>query len=248
MRFWHSRWFNILLALLTAVLFFGFAGWRLQHHWRWSVLLEYRQKFLFGFSMTLVISLFSLLCSLVIGVLAAFGRRSRILFIHYIAAGYVEIIRGTPLLVQTIFFFYFIGTAYNLNNRYVMGIVILSVFSGAYVSEIIRAGLASIPSAQMETARSLCFTPSQTYRYIVFPQLGRIILPPLTGQFVSLIKDSSILSMIAVNEFTKNVQEVDALTFTTFENYIFLAVGYLALTLPISMLTRYLERKMTYAN
>lgn len=82
-----------------------------------------------------------------------------------------------------------------------MGVLILSVFSGAYVSEIIRAGLESIPSAQIETARSLCFTRFQTYRYIIIPQLSRIVLPPLTGQFASLVKDSSLLSFIAVNEF-----------------------------------------------
>jgi polar amino acid transport system permease protein len=129
-----------------------------------------------------------------------------------------------------------------------MGILILSTFSGAYVSEIIRAGLESIPSAQMESAKSLCFTRLQTYRYIIVPQVSRVVLPPLTGQFASLIKDSSILSLIAVNEFTKNVQEVDSITFTPFENYILLAVGYLVLTIPISLLTRRLERKMAYAN
>ena len=166
---------------------------------------------------------------------------------RYLSRVYIEAIRGTPLLVQTIFFFYFIGTAYRLENRYWMGVLILSFFAGAYVAEIIRAGLASIPTAQLETARSLCFTPAQTLRYIVIPQLARIVLPPLTGQFASLVKDSSILSFIAVNELTKNVLEVDALTFTTFENLAILAVLYLLITLPISLLTRNLERKMTYA-
>ncbi len=241
-------WLQALLAILLIAAFFGFAGWQLQHRWQWSRLLDYRSKFAFGFSMTVVISFFSLILSLIIGTLAAMGKRSEILFLRYLATAYIELIRGTPLLVQTIFFFYFIGTAYRLNNRYVMGILILSVFSGAYVSEIIRAGLESIPSAQLETARSLCFTKPQTYRYIVIPQVSRIVLPPLTGQFASLIKDSSILSLIAVNEFTKNVQEVDSITFTSFENYILLAAGYLVLTLPISLITRHLERKMSYAN
>ena len=189
----------------------------------------------------------ALIGSLLLGVLAAFGRRSRILFVRYLSRVYIEAIRGTPLLVQTIFFFYFIGTAYRLENRYWMGVLILSFFAGAYVAEIIRAGLASIPTAQLETARSLCFTPAQTLRYIVIPQLARIVLPPLTGQFASLVKDSSILSFIAVNELTKNVLEVDALTFTTFENLAILAVLYLLITLPISLLTRNLEREMTYA-
>lgn len=238
---------NIFLIGLLVCAFFGFAVYRLNHNWQWERLWEYRFKFGYGFLVTLLLSVVSLFGSLLLGILAAMGRRSRALFPRYMAMLYIELIRGTPLLVQTIFFFYFIGTAYRLENRYVMGILILSVFSGAYVSEIIRAGLESIPSAQLETARSLCFTRSQTYRYVIIPQLSRIVLPPLTGQFASLIKDSSILSFIAVNEFAKNVLEVDALTFTTFEDYIILAAGYLAITLPISLLTKRLERKMTYA-
>ncbi|MBP1757208.1 MAG: polar amino acid transporter, inner rane subunit [Firmicutes bacterium] len=234
-------------VVLLFVLFFGYAAWRLDHNWQWTRLWDYRGKYLFGFGITLFLSVTSLAGSLFLGVLAAFGRRSSILAFRYLARVYIELIRGTPLLVQTIFFFYFVGTAYRLNNRYWMGVLILSVFAGAYVAEIIRAGLAAIPTAQLETARSLCFTRTQTMRYIVIPQLARIVLPPLTGQFASLIKDSSILSFIAVNELTKNVLEVDSLTFTTFENLALLAVLYLAITLPISLLTRHLERKMTYA-
>jgi polar amino acid transport system permease protein len=238
---------NIALAGLLIIAILGFAAWRIGHHWQWARLWEYRFKFGYGFLITILLSSAALIGSLLLGILAALGRRSKQLFLHYLATFYIEGIRGTPLLVQTIFFFYFIGTAYRLENRYLMGILILSVFSGAYVSEIIRAGLESIPSAQLETARSLCFSRSQTYRYVIIPQLSRIVLPPLTGQFASLIKDSSILSFIAVNEFAKNVLEVDSLTFTTFENYILLAIGYLALTLPISLLTKRLERKMAYA-
>jgi polar amino acid transport system permease protein len=235
------------LVALLIVLFFGYAAIRLGHNWQWARLWPYRSKFAFGFGVTLLLSVTSLAGSLLLGILTAFARQSKILAVRYLARVYIEIIRGTPLLVQTIFFFYFIGTAYRLENRYWMGILILSVFAGAYVAEIIRAGLASIPSAQLETARSLCFTPAQTLRYIVVPQLARIVLPPLTGQFASLIKDSSILSFIAVNELTKNVLEVDALTFTTFEDLAILAGLYLIITLPISILTRYLERRMAYA-
>lgn len=250
MMSWKKKFpvMQALAAVLLIAAFFVVAGILLQHNWQWSRLPDYGKKFAFGFGVTVMISFFSLILSLIIGTLAAAGKRSEFLFVKYTATFYIELIRGTPLLVQTIFFFYFIGTAYNLNNRYLMGILILSTFSGAYVSEIIRAGLESIPSAQMESAKSLCFTRLQTYRYIIVPQVSRVVLPPLTGQFASLIKDSSILSLIAVNEFTKNVQEVDSITFTPFENYILLAVGYLVLTIPISLLTRRLERKMAYAN
>lgn len=240
----------VSILLVTAVItsFFLYAVIKLDHRWQWQVLADYRYKFVTGFLVTLAISFFSLIGSLVLGIFAAMGRRSKILFFHYLSSFYIEIIRGTPLLVQILVFFYIIGTAYRLNNRYIMGVLILSLFAGSYVAEIIRGGLESIPSAQLETARSLCFTRSQTYRYVIIPQLSRIVLPPLTGQFASLVKDSSLLSFIAVNEFTKNVMEADSLNFATFENYFLLAVGYMMITLPISWLTKRLERKMYYAN
>jgi polar amino acid transport system permease protein len=240
----------ISILLVTAVItsFFLYAVIKLDHSWQWQVLADYRYKFGIGFLVTLAISFFSLIGSLLLGILAAMGRRSKILFFHYLSSFYIEVIRGTPLLVQILVFFYIIGTAYRLNNRYIMGVLILSIFAGSYVAEIIRGGLESIPSAQLETARSLCFTRGQTYRYVIIPQLSRIVLPPLTGQFASLVKDSSLLSFIAVNEFTKNVMEADSLNFATFENYFLLAVGYMLITLPISWLTKRLERKMYYAN
>ena len=244
---WHKIW-NVALVGLLIIVFFGYAVSRIDHNWQWARLLDYRVKFGYGFLITLAISASSLLVSLLIGVVSAMGKRSSITFFRYLSTFYIELIRGTPMLVQTLMLFYLIGTAFRLNNRYVMGILILSVFSGAYVSEIIRAGLESIPTAQLETARSLCFTRFQTYRYIILPQLARIVLPPLAGQLASLVKDSSLLSFIAVNEFTKNVLEVDSITFTTFENYTLLAFGYLLITLPISQLSRYLERKMHYEN
>ena len=239
---------SILLVVAVVSSFFFYAVIKLDHHWQWQALADYRYKFAIGFLVTLLISLFSLVGSLFLGILAALGRRSKVRFFHYLASAYIEIIRGTPLLVQILVFFYIIGTAYGLNNRYVMGVLILSLFAGAYMAEIIRGGLESIPSAQLETARSLCFTQAQTYRYVIIPQLSRIVLPPLTGQFASLVKDSSLLSFIAVNEFTKNVTEADSLNFATFENYFLLAAGYMLITLPISWLTKRLERKMYYAN
>jgi len=196
--------------------------------------------------MTIIISLFSLVLSLFIGFFFAVGQQSRFLPYRMISKVYIEIIRGTPLLVQILIFFYVIGSAFHLNNRYVAGILILSFFAGAYVSEIIRAGIESIGKTQLETAKSLGFTKRDTYRYIIIPQVLKRIMPPLAGQFVSLVKDSSLLSIISVSEFTLNAQEVNSYTYSTLESYIPLAIGYFILTFPISMLTRYLERKFHY--
>ncbi len=239
---------SFVLAIAFVSSFFLFAFMQLNRNWRWEVLWQYRQKFIVGFVVTLLISAVALVGSLILGILAALGRRSRTHFFKYLAGIYIEIIRGTPLLVQILILFYVIANAFGLNNRYIMGALIMSIFAGSYMAEIIRGGLESIPSSQLETARSLCFSTGQTYRYVIVPQLGRIILPPLTGQFASLVKDSSLLSIIAVNEFTKNITEADALNFATYENYLLLAAGYLIITLPVSYITKRMERKMSYAN
>ena len=158
----------------------------------------------------------------------------------------MELIRGTPLLVQILIFWYVIGHAIHLENRYFSGILALSIFSGAYISEIIRAGIESIGKSQLESAKAIGLTPLQIDRYVILPQAMRQTLPPLAGQFVSLIKDSSLLSVISISEFTFNAQETASATYSNFECYIPLAIGYLLLTLPISIATRWLENRTRY--
>ena len=220
----------------------------LNYTFDWSVIWRFRAKFIRGYEMTLFISFFALFLALLIGAVGALALEGQVLFFRYLARAYVEGIRGTPFLVQINFFYFIIATALGMNSKILLGIVIQSIFTGAYVTEIIRGGIQSIPQSQWVTARALSFSRWQTYRFIVFPQVLRRILPSLAGQLSSLVKDSSLLSVIAVSEFTMNVMEVDALTFRTFENLTFLAFGYLAITIPISLLSKQLEKKFFYAS
>ena len=237
--------FALVLLLLSALFFFSFS--QLQYGWNWTAVWQYRQKFLHGWMTTLLISVAALGLSLLISVFFALARRSRLLPLRYLAILYIEGVRGTPLLVQILVFFYVVADAFGINNRYVVGILTLAFFAGAYLSEIIRAGIESIGESQIESARAIGLSPLQTYRFVILPQVVRRILPPLAGQFASLVKDSSLLSIIAVSEFTLNAQEVNAFTFSTLESYLPLAVGYLLLTLPISLFSRHLEQKFRYA-
>src|SRR6185369_6785669 len=235
-----------VLLLVSAVFWFAFS--RLQYGWNWTVVWQYRQKFLQGWLVTVLISAAALCLSLLIGVLFALARRSRLLPLRYLALLYIEVVRGTPLLVQILVFFYVVADAFGVSNRYTVGVLTLALFAGAYLSEIIRAGIESIGESQLESARAIGLTNFQTYRFVIFPQVVRRILPPLAGQFASLIKDSSLLSIIAVSEFTLNAQEVNSFTFSTLESYLPLAVGYLLLTFPVSLLSRFLEQKYRYAS
>jgi polar amino acid transport system permease protein len=207
----------------------------------------YRIRFYQGFVLTVQISLFAMLLSLILGTLVVLGRRSRWMMIRDLASSYVEIIRGTPLLVQIIFFYYIIGTAWGLSNRFVAGVIILSVFEGAYISEIIRGGVNSIESKQMEIARSIGLTKVKMFRLVLLPQLIIRIIPAIAGQFASVIKDSSLLSTIAIIELMQVTKEITATNYSTYyTSYIVLAVLYLMLTFPVSMFSRWLERSNRY--
>ncbi|MGI6227567.1 MAG: amino acid ABC transporter permease [Peptococcales bacterium] len=237
---------NILLVagIFAAIVLFSIN--RLDYNFVWEGVYTYKNKLIKGFMITLLISSCSMLVSLVIGVVSTILLNSQILVLNYLVRGYIGLIRGTPFLVQIYFLYYIIATALNISNKYILGILILSVFSGAYVTEIIRGGLESIDKTQHLTAKALGFTTLQKYVYVIIPQVIKRILPALTGQMSSLIKDSSLLSVIAVSEFTMNVLEVDSINFRTFENLTVLGLGYLLITIPISQISKKLERKFNY--
>ena len=240
------RALNLTLVFLLLGFLFYFSFDQLNYHWRWRIVADNRQKFFNGWLMTVLISVAALGLSTGIGLCFALGRRSRLLPLRYFSQIYVELVRGTPLLVQILIFFYVVADAFGMSNRYLVGVLTLSFFSGAYISEIIRAGIESVGQSQLESAKAIGLTRAQTYRYVILPQALRQTLPPLAGQFVSLIKDSSLLSIIGISEFTWNARDVNANTYSTLEAYIPLAAGYLILTLPISLWTRWLERRHKY--
>lgn len=222
------------------------AAARVDYAWNWEGVWEYRQMFLQGWLATVMISLAALVGSGLIGVIGAVCLQSRNLLLEAVVRVYVELIRGTPLLVQLLIGFYLVATAVGLENRYVAGALILSLFSGAYMVEIFRGGLAAIPRGQHDAAAAIGLSSWQAFWLVVLPQAARIVLPPVAGQLASLIKDSSLLSVIAISEFTLAAQEVNAFTYSSLESYLPLAAGYLLLTLPLSWVAGILERKFHY--
>jgi len=200
-----------------------------------------------GLWTTLWISFFSGVLGLVLGLVAGLARVSKNPTLRGLAILYVELIRGTPLLVQIFIFYFFIGTVLNL-DRIVAGILALAIFAGAYTAEIVRAGIQSIPRGQMEAARSLGMTLPQAMRYIILPQAFKRILPPLAGQFISLIKDSSLVSVIAITDLTKSGREVITSTFATFEIWFTVAALYLLITSLLSQVILWMERRLAVSD
>ncbi len=237
--------FRMLVVLvLLGVLYYLFS--QIEYPWNWRVPWQYRELFIQGFYYTMLISLGATILGFIIGVMGGLARVSGNFILREVVTVYVELFRGTPLLVQIYIFYFCIATVVHLDNPLIIGTVTLAIFSGAYITEMVRAGIESIEKGQIEAARSTGLSEWQTMRHIVFPQALRRIIPPVTGQFVSVVKDSSLLSVIAVRELTKASEIINATTYKTFEAYLPLAFLYLLITYPLSCLTRRLEERMKH--
>jgi polar amino acid transport system permease protein len=207
---------------------------------------------LMGLWLTLKLSLMATIFGVIIGVAGGLARISSNPALKWTVIVYVEIIRGSPLMVQILIWYFVLGTVindllatYGLGrlSAFWYGVASLACFAGAYVTEIVRAGIQSIHRGQTEAARSLGMTYAQCMRHIVLPQALRRILPPLAGQFISLIKDSSLLGIIAIRELTKAGREAVSASLQPFEIYLVVAVLYLVLTFSLSMFVQHLERR-----
>jgi polar amino acid transport system permease protein len=208
--------------------------------WRAGPLLK-------GLWVTLWISAVASIFGMIIGLVTGLCRVSNNPTLRSLSVTYIELIRGTPLLVQIFIFYFFLGTVLDI-SRIIAGISALAIFAGAYVAEIIRAGIQSIPKGQMEAARSLGMNVPQAMIYIILPQAFKRTLPPLAGQFISLIKDSSLVSIIAITDLTKSGREVITSTFATFEIWFVVAFLYLMLTSVLSQVIAWVERRLSVSD
>jgi polar amino acid transport system permease protein len=235
---------GLALLLLIAVVWFSLVSLPLN----WGAVWQDRVLLFYGWLTTLGVTAAALVLSLVGGFVLALAQRSWLLPLRYSAKVLVEVVRCTPLLVLILLLWYGLGGALGIANddRFIAGILILTLFESAYISEIFRAGIESVGKSQIESARAIGFTRVQTYRYVIIPQAFRQVLPPLVGQLVSLIKDSSLLSVIAINELTQTAQQTSSNNYDNLETYFALALGYLVLTIPISLWSRWLERRFKY--
>lgn len=210
----------------------------------WNVIINNFPLLLQGALVTVEITAMSVGCGFLIGLLVALAGLSRFTIVRLLSKCYVDIIRGTPLLVQ-IFLIYFalpMLTGQRV-DPFIAAVTACSINSGAYVSEIFRAGIQSIDKGQMEAGRSLGLSWVQTMRYIIMPQAFRAIIPPLGNEFIAMLKDSSLVSVIGFEELTRRGQLIIAKTYASFEIWGAVAIIYLVMTVSISQLVAYLERK-----
>jgi len=248
-----------LIEVAKFVLVVGAAAWvmassteRLGYSWHWYRIPQYilfledssliAGPLLLGLLVTLRITAASLVLAFGFGLVSALFRMSQSWVARILARGYLELIRNTPLLVQ-LFFIYFVISPILDISRFTSAVLALSLFEGAYASEILRAGIVSIHKGQWEAAYSLGLSTFHAYRHIVLPQAIRRILPPLTGQAVSLVKDSALVSTIAIYDLTMQGQAIIAETYLTFEVWFTIAAMYLLITVTLSSVVNILENR-----
>jgi putative glutamine transport system permease protein len=208
-----------------------------------SILTENLDMYLLGFKNTIMSSLVALVSSLILGVLIAIMRIAPIKPLNWLGTAYVEFIRNIPLLIIT--FFFFLGL--KLSGLYA-GTLALTIYTSSFIAEAIRAGILSVPKGQMEAARSSGLTYGQAMRLVILPQAVKIVIPPLGNQFINLVKNSSILAVVAGLDLMYHGDLISSRTFVVFDVYIFVAAFYLILTIPLSFGVGYLEKRLAKSN
>lgn len=251
---------GVTLGVLGALVAFLLVAPR--HTWNWGRVWgdgASVRYLLGGLFVTAWVSLAAMALGLLLGLAGGLARLSRSAALQQVGTLYVEVVRGTPFLVQVIVAWFCFAPALRdgltqiglpgaltalFDDPAFVGVVALGLCSGAYVTEIVRAAIESIDRGQTEAALAQGMTWGQVLRFVLLPQSLRRMLPPLAGELVTLVKDSSILSVIAVSELAKRGSEVQARTYKTFEVFLPMAVLYLVLTFPLSRLSRRLELRM----
>jgi len=209
-----------------------------------SILFSHGDMYLEGFGNTLKASLLALVGSLILGTIFAIFRISPIRPLNWIGAAYVEFVRNIPLILVVFLFFVGLPAIGIRLNPFVAGTMGLTVYTAAFIAETIRAGIQAVPRGQTEAARSSGLTYLQTMRYVILPQAIKVVIPPMGNQFINLVKNSSVLGVIAGLDLMYFGDLVAADTFVTFDVYIFVGLFYLILTLPLSAFVGYLERRL----
>ena len=214
----------------------------------WSVIWSNRELYVSGLWATVLLSLAAIATGTLLGLVVAAVRTSRIPVLAQLARGYLEVCRGTPLLIQMLFIYF--GSAYlGLVGITVFGaaLLALTLYQGAYIAEIFRSGIEAVPRGQWEAARVLGLPRIQTFLSVILPQTRAIVLPPLVGQYLSLIKDTSIAVVIGYVELVRQGQAVIDRVGDPATSYIAVAVLYFVICYPLSLLVRHMERKAVIA-
>lgn len=241
-----SKSFNIILAMLFYValasfIIFAYPG---RSNFRIQAIFGYSNILIKGFYTTIIVSIIVLFFSVILGFLLYLASKSKILALKYISNIFSEVIFGTPTIVFLIVTYYFIAVPLNLSNRFLAGVIGLSLFMGPYMRNAFIGAMQSIDKTQYQAMTVLGFTNYQKYRYIILPQLVKVIIPPIIVNLAIIIKGSSLLNFIGVEELYNQISTIQSKTFAVVEGYLVMFLLYLTITLPLIFLAKYFEKKV----
>ncbi|MGD1822442.1 MAG: amino acid ABC transporter permease [Pleomorphochaeta sp.] len=231
MNSWRITFYFALITLLSLIIF---------------VPDPYREIFFVciqGAPVTFQCTIFAIIGAVIIGTFTGLGSVSKHSIVNMISGVYVELIRGIPLLVQLIFIYYALGRFFSLSGI-TAAVISLAICFGAYMGEIVRAGIQAIPKGQMEAAIALGMSRYQAFRYVILPQTLKVVLPAVGNEFISMLKDSSLVSVIALSDILRRGKEYISRTFLSLETMLIVALIYLVITLILSRLVGKLEERM----
>jgi len=211
--------------------------------WHWEQIPQYFPLIGAATLRTLQISVVSIVLGSFLGALAGLMRVQPLRPVRFLAASYVELLRNIPLMLVLYLIYFGLGAFFPVSPFWA-AVIGLSVFEGAYVAEIVRAGIESVDRGQMEAARSLGMSWFQSMRHVIVPQAVRRSLPPLTGQFVSLVKDSSLASLVSYEELMLVGMQINSRIFSPFEVFLTIGAIYFVICLTLSLLSRWQEAKL----
>ncbi len=238
-------WFLVALSLYAGFFYYVMIS-SLERTVDFTPYSRYSTVIFKGWLTTIAISFSAVVLALFVGLVLYFMQRSRIHLLNYMAQIHRSIIFGTPLVVIAIVSYYYIGFAFGLDSKFWVGVVTLSLYIGAYISDIYTGAVEGIHINQWQTAKMFGFNRYQTYRYIILPQVLRSILPPLAGQFALTIKGSALLSYMSTDEFLNTIKTVQAASFRYPEGFILVSLGYLLITIPLIFGVSILEKKAQF--
>lgn len=202
-----------------------------------------------GLWVTIEIAVISLILAVILGIILGIFSISTSKILNSISAVYIYIIRGTPLMIQALFLFFGVGQALNIRfDPMVAAIITLTVNATAYMAEIFRGGIQAVDNGQMEAARSLGLSYSKAMTKVILPQAVKVMIPSILNQFIVTLKDTSILSVISIRELTLSGQIIIARNFRPLEMYAIVATMYFIIITVLTLVSRYVERRLSYGN
>jgi polar amino acid transport system permease protein len=231
----------IFYAVLIAFIILAYPG---RGNFRIEAIFSYSDILVRGFINTIIISIIVLIVSIILGFILYLLSKSEMLALKYISNIFSEVIFGTPTLVFVIVAYYFIAIPLNISNRYLAGVIAFSLFMAPYMRNAFMGAMQSIDQTQYQAMKVLGFTNYQKYRYIILPQLVKVIIPPIIVNLAIIIKGSSLLNFIGVQELYNQITTIQSRTLAVVEGYLVMFILYLIITLPLIFLAKYFEKKV----